>query len=66
MLFNFAKGRVQEDKIALLRDKHHGGTDLFKLMNNVGTRTNRYRLIRKNFGLDVKRILLAIHKVFFS
>jgi len=65
-LFNFAKGRLRGDKIALLRDKHHKGTDLFKLKNNVGTRTNRYRLTLENFVLDVKRILLSINKVFFK
>lgn len=65
-LFNFAKGRLRGDKIALLRDKHHKGTDLFKLKNNVGTRTNRYRLTLKNLGLDVKRILLTINKAFFK
>lgn len=54
VLFNFAKGRLQEDKITPLRDKHHGGTDLFKSKNNVGTRTNRYRLSRKNLGLILK------------
>lgn len=63
-LFNFAKGRLRGDKIALLRDKHHEGTELFKLKNNVGTRTNRYRLTLKNLGLDVKRIMLTINKVF--
>lgn len=63
-MFNSAKGRLRGDKIALLRDKHHKGTDLFKLKNNVGTRTNRYRLTLKNLGLDVKRILLTV-KAFF-
>lgn len=65
-LFNFVKGRLRGDKTALLRDKHHEGTDLFKLRNNVGTRTNRYRLTLKNLGLDVKRILLTINTVFFK
>lgn len=65
-LFSFAKGRLRGDKITLLRDKHHKGTDLFKLKNNVGTRTNRYRLTLKNLGLDVKRKLLTINKVFFK
>lgn len=46
-LFNFEKGRLRGAKIPLLKDKHHEGTDLFKLKNNAGTRTNTYRLTLK-------------------
>lgn len=65
-LFNCAKGRLRRAKIVLLRDKHHEGTDLFKLKNNTGTRTNTYRTTLKNLGLDVKRISLTINKMFFK